>query len=161
MSLTADRRAGVLPYESAVSSSAVSEERFRRRAAKALLNVSKGPLHLSTDSAFERAHTPMLEQLEDLRARFQPTAVVTWRAQTKSTFQAAYPSSFGRPLLKRTARVTQARRADLAVAVGRRRVPALSWRSAAPCIARLPRAPAIGARSGDAGGGVGVLANTN
>jgi hypothetical protein len=43
---------------------------FRRRATKSLIAASKGPLHLSTDTAIERAHTRMLYQLERLRRDF-------------------------------------------------------------------------------------------
>jgi hypothetical protein len=43
---------------------------FRRRAMKSLIAASKGPLHLSTDTAIERAHARMVGQLDRLRRDF-------------------------------------------------------------------------------------------
>jgi hypothetical protein len=37
---------------------------------KSLIAASKGPWHLSTDAAIERAHTRMVDQLERLRRDF-------------------------------------------------------------------------------------------
>ena len=72
MSLTACRRANVLGLRKRGQwLRGVGRGVCRRRAAKALLGASKGPLHLSTDSAIERAHTRMLEQLERLRHDFR------------------------------------------------------------------------------------------
>lgn len=71
MSLAAGRRSRVLALRKRGQRlRGVGGGIFRRRAAKALLSASKGPLHLSTDSAIERAHTRMLEQLERLRRDF-------------------------------------------------------------------------------------------
>ena len=71
MSLTAGRRARVLALRKRGQRlRGVGRGGFRRRAAKALLDASKGPPHLSADSAIERAHTRMLEQLVRLRRDF-------------------------------------------------------------------------------------------
>ncbi len=43
---------------------------FERRAVKALLAASNGPVHLSADSAIEAAHTRMLDRLDRLRRDF-------------------------------------------------------------------------------------------
>jgi succinoglycan biosynthesis protein ExoV len=43
---------------------------FERRAANALRAASNGPSHLSSDSAIERAHGRMLDQLDRLRRDF-------------------------------------------------------------------------------------------
>jgi Polysaccharide pyruvyl transferase len=43
---------------------------FTRRAARSLIAASKGPVHLSTDAAIDRAHARMVDQLERLRREF-------------------------------------------------------------------------------------------
>jgi len=43
---------------------------FTRRATTSLIAASKGPLHLSSDTAIERAHARMVDQMERLRRDF-------------------------------------------------------------------------------------------
>jgi hypothetical protein len=71
MSLTAGRRARTLALrQRGQPLRRVGRSVFNGRAADALVAAANGPRHLSSDSAIERAHARMLEQLERLRKDF-------------------------------------------------------------------------------------------